>query len=67
MSDDWHTLANPEEITSPALLVYPERITGNIRRMINTLGQAKRLRPHVKTHKTAEIVQMQLKAGIDKV
>jgi D-serine deaminase-like pyridoxal phosphate-dependent protein len=66
MSDDWHTLANPEEITSPALLVYPERITGNIRRMINTLGQAKRLRPHVKTHKTAEIVQMQLKAGIDK-
>jgi len=66
MADDWHTLASPDEIPSPALLVYPDRIAENIRRMIAALGQAERLRPHVKTHKMAEIVQMQLKAGIGK-
>ncbi|HIL73915.1 MAG TPA: D-TA family PLP-dependent enzyme, partial [Verrucomicrobia bacterium] len=66
MADDWHTLADPDEIPSPALLVYPERIGENIRRMIATLGQAERLRPHVKTHKMAEVVQLQLKAGISK-
>jgi len=66
MADDWHTLADPDEIPSPALLVYPERIGENIRRMIAALGQAERLRPHVKTHKMAEVVQLQLKAGITK-
>jgi D-serine deaminase-like pyridoxal phosphate-dependent protein len=66
MADDWHTLADPDEIPSPALLVYPERIGENIRRMIAVLGQAERLRPHVKTHKMAEVVQLQLKAGITK-
>ena len=57
MADDWHTLADPDEIPSPALLVYPERIGENIRRMIAALGQAERLRPHVKTHKMAEVVR----------
>ncbi|MBC8243329.1 MAG: D-TA family PLP-dependent enzyme [Verrucomicrobia bacterium] len=64
MADNWHTLASPDEIPSPALLVYPDRVAENIRRMIAALGQAERLRPHVKTHKMAEIVQMQIKAGI---
>ena len=66
MADAWHTLAAPDEIPSPALLVYPDRIEENIRRTIAALGQAERLRPHVKTHKMAELVQMQLKAGITK-
>ncbi len=66
MADDWHTLGNPGEISSPALLVYPKRIEENIRRTIATVGEVERLRPHVKTHKMAELVQMQLKAGITK-
>ena len=66
MANDWHTPASPDEIPSPALLVYPERIGENIRRMVAALGQAERLRPHVKTHKMPEVVQMQLKAGIGK-
>jgi len=66
MADDWHTLANPDEIPSPALLIYPNRIAENIRHMIAALGHTERLRPHVKTHKMPEIVQMKIKAGIDK-
>ena len=64
MSEDWHRLANPDEIPSPALLIYPDRVEENIRRMIAMAGTADRLRPHVKTHKLGEIVQLQLKAGI---
>ena len=64
MSDDWHTLANPDEIPSPELLIYPDRVEENIRRMIAMAGSADRLRPHVKTHKLGEIVQLQIKAGI---
>ncbi|SFR38746.1 D-serine deaminase, pyridoxal phosphate-dependent [Robiginitalea myxolifaciens] len=62
----WYALNEPEKHGSPALLVYPERIRHNIRRMITLAGSPDRLRPHVKTHKTKEIVAMQLEAGIDK-
>jgi D-serine deaminase-like pyridoxal phosphate-dependent protein len=62
----WYDIANADEIPSPALVVYPDRIEENIRRMIRTAGNPARLRPHVKTHKTAEIVAMQMKQGIAK-
>jgi D-serine deaminase-like pyridoxal phosphate-dependent protein len=60
----WYDIANVDAIASPALAFYPERIEENIRRMIRIAGGAGRLRPHVKTHKTPEIVQLQLKHGI---
>jgi D-serine deaminase-like pyridoxal phosphate-dependent protein len=60
----WYEIANVDEIPSPALAFYPERIEENIRRMIRIAGGAGRLRPHVKTHKTSEIVRLQLKHGI---
>jgi D-serine deaminase-like pyridoxal phosphate-dependent protein len=63
-ADHWYEIENVGEIPSPALAFYPERIEENIRRMIRIAGDAGRLRPHVKTHKTGEIVQLQLKHGI---
>jgi len=62
----WFAVENAGEIPSPALLLYPERIRENIRRMIRLAGGAHRLRPHVKTHKLAEIVRMQLEEGLIK-
>ena len=62
--DRWYEIANVGEIPSPALAFYPDRIEENIRRMIRIAGDAGRLRPHVKTHKTGEIVQLQLKHGV---
>jgi D-serine deaminase-like pyridoxal phosphate-dependent protein len=64
--DRWYEISNVDEIPSPALAFYPERIEENIRRMIRMAGGAERLRPHVKTHKTAEIVRLQLKHGISR-
>ncbi len=58
-------MANVAEVPSPTLLLYPDRIEENARRMMATAG-ADRLRPHIKTHKVAEIVRMQLGLGIRK-
>ena len=60
----WYGLNHPEEIDSPALLIYKDRIAYNIQQMISIAGSPGRLVPHVKTHKMAEIVKMQLAAGI---
>lgn len=65
--DGWYEIANAAEVDSPALLVYPERIEENIRRMIAVVGgKRERLRPHIKTHKMADIVRLQLAQGIHK-
>ena len=62
----WFALQNAGEVPSPALLLYPERIRENIRRMIRLAGGTSRLRPHIKTHKLAEVVRMHLEQGIAK-
>ena len=54
-----------EAIPSPALLVFPDRVEANLDRMIGMVnGDASRLRPHVKTHKMAEVVRLQVAKGI---
>lgn len=62
----WYRIENPEAVASPALLVYPDRIERNIRRMLEVAGGPERLFPHVKTHKLPEIVRLQQAAGIRK-
>ncbi len=65
--DRWFEVANVTEVDSPALLVYPDRIEKNIRRMITMVGgRLERLRPHIKTHKMPEIVRLQIAHGLKK-
>lgn len=61
---EWYELNQPEEMDSPALLIYKDHVASNIQTMIKIAGDASRLVPHVKTHKMAEIVKMQLESGI---
>ena len=66
-SEAWYQIKNIESIDSPTLVVYPDRIKANIKMMLQILdGDATRLRPHVKTYKMAEVVQMQMEQGISK-
>lgn len=60
----WWEIANPEEIPSPALLIYLERAESNVRRMVEVAGDASRLTPHVKTHKLGPLVELHLRHGI---
>src|SRR5262245_54879100 len=61
---DWYTVTNVDQVPSPALLVYPDRVEQNIRRMIEIAGGVGRLRPHMKTNKLPEVVRMQIEQGI---
>ena len=62
----WYHVFNVDEIASPALLVYLDRVDDNIREMIGVAGSVERLRPHVKTHKLPEVIRRQLVLGIRK-
>jgi D-serine deaminase-like pyridoxal phosphate-dependent protein len=64
--NQWYRIENEDEVFSPSLLVYPERIERNICKMVMMSGDVTRLRPHVKTHKMAEIIRMQMNQGIFK-
>jgi len=63
---NWYEVVNISEVPSPALLVYPDRIESNIRKMVEIAGDVTRLRPHVKTHKMPEIIKLQIKHNIKK-
>jgi D-serine deaminase-like pyridoxal phosphate-dependent protein len=59
-------LHDPRAIYSPALLFYKDLICRNIAQMVAIAGHPQRLRPHVKTHKTREIIRLEIEAGITK-
>lgn len=65
-SEAWYTVLSEQNIDSPALLVFPERIRQNIKLAIQMVSDVSRLRPHVKTHKSKEITALQQAAGIQK-
>jgi D-serine deaminase-like pyridoxal phosphate-dependent protein len=64
--DDRYRLLDTESQRSPSLLFYRSFIESNLRRALELVGDPARLRPHVKTHKTAEIVRMEQARGITK-
>ena len=65
-NDKWYLIDNVREVSSPALIIYPDRIERNIRKMVEIAGNVDQLRPHVKTHKMPEIIRLQMKYGINK-
>jgi D-serine deaminase-like pyridoxal phosphate-dependent protein len=62
----WYRIRNVSDVPSPALLIYPDRVESNIRKMVEMAGNVRNLRPHVKTHKMAEIIRLQMKYGISR-
>ncbi|MEO5782731.1 MAG: D-TA family PLP-dependent enzyme, partial [Ginsengibacter sp.] len=64
--NEWYRITNIDEIDSPALVIYKDRVMKNITTSISMIGDVNRLRPHVKTHKTKEATQLMLDAGITK-
>jgi D-serine deaminase-like pyridoxal phosphate-dependent protein len=51
------------ELTTPALLLDLPVVRRNIAHMATRTGGPTRLRPHVKSHKCAELARMQIEAG----
>jgi len=62
----WYSINNVEELDTPALVVYPDRVKNNIGILKSMIDKTSRLRPHVKTHKSADAARLMLDAGITK-
>jgi len=62
----WYEITNINEVDSPSLVIYPDRVKENIQHAIDLVGDVQRLRPHVKTHKSPDVTRMMLDAGITK-
>ncbi len=60
-----YLIQNVEDIPSPSLVVYVDLVRQNIEHAIAMVeGDVTKLRPHAKTHKTAQIIAMERDMGI---
>jgi len=66
-SPDFPAIENIDDIPSPALIVFQERLEANLDRMVAIAGSVDRLRPHVKTTKMPEVVRLLQARGVRKV
>lgn len=66
MSESWFEIKNINELDSPALVVFPQRVKHNIQLAIDMIGDVSRLRPHIKTNKSPDVARLMLNAGITK-
>lgn len=62
----WYELDNAHELPSPTLVIHEARVDRNLHSMIDIVGGADRLRPHIKTHKLPQLVYRQMALGIQK-
>jgi D-serine deaminase-like pyridoxal phosphate-dependent protein len=61
-----YALNNTENLISPALIYYKDIILDNTKRIIEMAGGPQVLWPHVKSHKTHEMIRMQIELGINR-
>jgi D-threonine aldolase len=59
-----YKIQNIDALDTPVLVVYPDRVQYNIDAAIGMVGDVGRLRPHIKTHKSAVVAKMMMDAGI---
>jgi D-serine deaminase-like pyridoxal phosphate-dependent protein len=65
-TSEWYTINNVDELDTPALVVYPDRVKYNIGLVKTMIDDASRLRPHVKTHKSPDVSSLMIQADITK-
>ena len=63
---EWYTIQNIKALDTPALVIYPDRVKKNLDILKSFVGDINRLRPHVKTSKSAHVIRLMLESGITK-
>lgn len=66
MENNWYNIEDIEQLDSPALVIYLDRVRRNIATLLSMVDDVNQLRPHVKTHKSPDITRMLIEAGIQK-
>ena len=64
MERNTYALENTADLISPALVYYEDIILANTKRIIEMAGGARYLWPHIKSHKAAGMIRMQIDLGI---
>ncbi|WP_308588636.1 D-TA family PLP-dependent enzyme [uncultured Oscillibacter sp.] len=59
-----YQVAHSEELITPVLLYYKDIILENVQKAIAIAGDPGRLWPHVKTHKTRELIRLLIEQGV---
>ncbi|MFH6993240.1 D-TA family PLP-dependent enzyme [Flavobacterium sp. FlaQc-48] len=68
MQNNWWKINSEIRIDTPFLAVYEDRIQSNIERLIESVhGETQKLRPHIKTHKIGEILDLFKTYNINKI
>ncbi|MCC8408273.1 D-TA family PLP-dependent enzyme [Mucilaginibacter sp. UR6-1] len=62
----WYAITDINKLDTPALVVYPDRVKHNIELLKQLVGDTGRLRPHLKSHKSADALRLNMQAGITK-
>ncbi len=60
-----YRVAKPEELPTPAMVVYRDLLAHNIRSVCEVANGGQNLFTHVKTHKSFAVTRMQIENGID--
>jgi len=63
---NWYIITDTEQLDTPSLVVYPDRVKQNIALVKSMIDDVSRLRPHVKTYKNRELTLLMMEAGISK-
>jgi D-serine deaminase-like pyridoxal phosphate-dependent protein len=61
-----YEIENISVLDTPALVVYPSIVERNIQQLSQLFDNVQQIRPHVKTHKSPEVVYLLLNSGIRK-
>lgn len=68
MQENWWKIKSEIRIDTPFVAVYEDRLQQNIEHLIEAVnGDVQKLRPHIKTHKIGEILELFKTYGIDKI
>src|SRR5258706_13471948 len=62
-NSDWFKVSNINEVDTPVLIVFPDRVQKNIEILKSMLPDVHQLRPHVKTHKSTEVTKLLMQSG----
>lgn len=66
MPDTRYQIDDTSSLLSPSLVIFRDLVEANLAEMVRIAGSPARLRPHCKTHKMREIIELQLARGITK-
>lgn len=60
----WWLIKNSDQLDTPALAVFPDRVKENIRILVSMVSNVDQLRPHIKTNKSPQASTLMIEAGI---